>query len=238
MALAPVTLRVCAMMVCLLGAARRSKGDEDGCRCPGIPQRPLTKPPPETCFNDTFRYTCMDGYVRKAGTSNLIKCSPINGTLQWTKPSLICKPDPLKTTTHPPMSTATPSFPRLQMTPTGSISPGEATDTNSTEPISPGVQADHTQEFTRGRKASDQTTSTSPYQLVNRTTVNPSASGQTDHGLGKTTTGLIVCASLVIACALIGISYACYRRRSRNNGPPATEEEKISMSPVPSGFET
>ncbi|KAF0029464.1 hypothetical protein F2P81_018569 [Scophthalmus maximus] len=201
MALAPVTLRVCAMMVCLLGAARRSKGDEDGCRCPGIPQRPLTKPPPETCFNDTFRYTCMDGYVRKAGTSNLIKCSPINGTLQWTKPSLICKPDPLKTTTHQPMSTATP-------------------------------------EFTRGRKASDQTTSTSPYQLVNRTTVNPSASGQTDHGLGKTTTGLIVCASLVIACALIGISYACYRRRSRNNGPPATEEEKISMSPVPSGFET
>lgn len=54
------------------------------CACPEIPRRSLTLPPEgKNCFNvsDRYRYTCIPGYVRKAGTSNLIKC---NNHSQWT----------------------------------------------------------------------------------------------------------------------------------------------------------
>ncbi|XP_054480312.1 interleukin-15 receptor subunit alpha isoform X3 [Anoplopoma fimbria] len=101
-----------ATMVCLLGAALCSK-DKTICPCPEIKSLgPRTQPPPVTCFNisDTFRYKCIENYVRQVGTSNLIKCKQSdNGTRHWApdKPSLNCIPDPNKTTTQPPSSTAT-----------------------------------------------------------------------------------------------------------------------------------
>uniref|UniRef100_A0A3B3ZZ04 Sushi domain-containing protein n=1 Tax=Periophthalmus magnuspinnatus TaxID=409849 RepID=A0A3B3ZZ04_9GOBI len=57
------------------------------CPCADIPIPPhnLTKPPVWNCSNsNSFRYTCIDGYVRKVGTSNLIWCSNLLETNAWT----------------------------------------------------------------------------------------------------------------------------------------------------------
>uniref|UniRef100_A0A3Q0RDL9 Sushi domain-containing protein n=1 Tax=Amphilophus citrinellus TaxID=61819 RepID=A0A3Q0RDL9_AMPCI len=84
-----LSLSVCVLMVFLPGAARFSR---NGCPCPEIPERNLTKPPTQTCFQigSRFRYQCIDGYVRKSGTSNLIKCEATGGAPQWTEPTLEC----------------------------------------------------------------------------------------------------------------------------------------------------
>lgn len=65
--------------------------DNNKC-CPKIAGRDLTKDPPEDCFkvDGRFRYACKEGFVRKAGTSDLIKCSESNGSLRWTSASLQC----------------------------------------------------------------------------------------------------------------------------------------------------
>ncbi|XP_061618181.1 interleukin-15 receptor subunit alpha isoform X6 [Phyllopteryx taeniolatus] len=91
MALGSRLLDVCVTMACVLGTARCSDGDQSECPCSGIPPWPLTEPPPEDChqLNRTFRYTCLKGYLRTAGTSNLIKCKP--GSSRWSNPTLICK---------------------------------------------------------------------------------------------------------------------------------------------------
>uniref|UniRef100_A0A3P8WSR5 Sushi domain-containing protein n=1 Tax=Cynoglossus semilaevis TaxID=244447 RepID=A0A3P8WSR5_CYNSE len=68
------------------------------CPCPLIPLEPLTEPAPQTCYTDTFRYTCIPGYVRKAGTSNLIRCKRLNGSVNWTTASLQC----IRKKTQPP----------------------------------------------------------------------------------------------------------------------------------------
>ncbi|XP_007571708.1 interleukin-15 receptor subunit alpha isoform X5 [Poecilia formosa] len=73
---------VCVLMVCLLGTTRLSSVGH--CACPEIPRRNFTlQPEAGNCFNVSYRYryTCIPGYVRKAGTSNLIRCSNL---LQWT----------------------------------------------------------------------------------------------------------------------------------------------------------
>uniref|UniRef100_A0A3P8U462 Sushi domain-containing protein n=1 Tax=Amphiprion percula TaxID=161767 RepID=A0A3P8U462_AMPPE len=42
------------------------------CPCPRIPPLKLSEPPPEGCYQieERYRYQCVEGYVRKAGTSN------------------------------------------------------------------------------------------------------------------------------------------------------------------------
>ncbi|XP_007889016.1 interleukin-15 receptor subunit alpha isoform X2 [Callorhinchus milii] len=55
---------------------------------------------------DRLRLTCDNGYVRKAGTSNLIHCEA--NQFQWSKPNLTCIPKTTITTaesTTPPIST-------------------------------------------------------------------------------------------------------------------------------------
>ncbi|XP_078099225.1 interleukin-15 receptor subunit alpha isoform X4 [Sander vitreus] len=95
-------------VVYLLGAALCSNGDIS-CPCPNIPPFELTEPPLETCFriNSTFRYKCIGGYVRKVGTSNLIKCILDGVSPKWSTPTLVCIADPKRTTTQPPKSTVT-----------------------------------------------------------------------------------------------------------------------------------
>ncbi|XP_041707826.1 interleukin-15 receptor subunit alpha [Coregonus clupeaformis] len=87
--------------VCRLGTVRRDV-------CPPPSQFNLTKPLngyQENGYqeNVSLRYQCVDGYVRKAGTSNLIRCKLTDQKLQWTRPTLICIPDPSIPTTieHP-----------------------------------------------------------------------------------------------------------------------------------------
>ncbi|XP_039617272.1 interleukin-15 receptor subunit alpha isoform X4 [Polypterus senegalus] len=64
-----------------------------------------TKEPEKRSFSagEKFRYSCSIGHVRKAGTSNLIKCGK-NGS--WTQSNLICIVDlKLQTTTSTPLTT-------------------------------------------------------------------------------------------------------------------------------------
>uniref|UniRef100_A0A667WWG4 Sushi domain-containing protein n=1 Tax=Myripristis murdjan TaxID=586833 RepID=A0A667WWG4_9TELE len=45
------------------------------CSCSDLPHIPLTEPPPDDCCqNNLYRYKCVDGYIRKPGTSTLAKC--------------------------------------------------------------------------------------------------------------------------------------------------------------------
>ncbi|XP_060931753.1 mucin-2-like isoform X3 [Limanda limanda] len=272
--------------------------NKSNCNCSGIPELPLTKSPPETCFEKSFRYMCIDGYVRKAGTSDRTTCNGNNNSdTKWTTPSLRCIPDPARTTTLPPkIPVTTASFTDLRMTQSGSFSSTGVLQTNSLKPTSLDEQVDHspadpartttlppkipvTTSFTDLRMTqsgsssstgvlqtnslkptyldeqvdyspadpartttlppkipvttTDSTTPTSSNQIPNNRTDNSHLSGNTDHRLGTTTTALIVCASLVIVCALMGISYVCYRRKSQRNDRPATDEERISMNHVP-----
>ncbi|XP_035640265.1 interleukin-15 receptor subunit alpha isoform X2 [Oncorhynchus keta] len=65
--------------------------------CPPLSHWNLTKPlntRDSYQENESLRYQCVDGYVRKAGTSNLTKCKRIGQVLQWTLPTLTCIPDP------------------------------------------------------------------------------------------------------------------------------------------------
>ncbi|XP_040885753.1 interleukin-15 receptor subunit alpha isoform X3 [Toxotes jaculatrix] len=208
----PGSLSLRVIMVCLLGAARCSNGGDITCPCREISPLPLTEPPPQDCLHSRFRYTCLDGYLRKVGTSNLIKCTQQKiGGPKWSTPTLVCIADPKRTTTPTPertvakgptdippdistSTTITSSIPNTIKS--ASTSASEATETNSATSASPGVQSEHSQ------------------------------------GLGPTIPAVIICFSLLIVCALIGLRYICYRRRSRNNNPPATEEEKVAMSPV------
>ncbi|XP_071357964.1 interleukin-15 receptor subunit alpha isoform X3 [Trachinotus anak] len=247
-------LCLCAMMLCLLGAARCSDGDRGGCPCSDIPHVPLTKPPPATCVSNFFRYSCVDGYVRKVGTSNLIKCKQSNGSLQWTNSSLNCIPDPWRSTTPPPppqgtkakgrtdvlqdlniTSTITAPSTSRQTTQRRSTSASVATETSSTEPTSPAEQSHPSQDSVTETDGTGWTTSSSTTtKPSSSTTVNSLLSSHIGQS-GKTRTAvLIACVLLAMACAFIGISYSCYRRKLRNNDQQGTEEEKITMTGVQS----
>ncbi|XP_070977071.1 interleukin-15 receptor subunit alpha-like isoform X4 [Oncorhynchus clarkii lewisi] len=90
--------------------------------CPPLSHWKLTKPLNTREIyqeNESLRYQCVDGYVRKAGTSNLIKCKRIGQVLQWTLPTLICIPS----TTH-----KTTQFPTTHLSvPTERVSPRPTT---------------------------------------------------------------------------------------------------------------
>ncbi|XP_042367095.1 interleukin-15 receptor subunit alpha isoform X2 [Plectropomus leopardus] len=246
---------VCFMMICLLGAAICSNGDKNSCECPEPPRLNLTVPA-GTCFKSgsSFRYQCIEGYVREAGTSNLIRCKKDDdGSAYWapSRPTLNCKPDPKKTTTKPPPSQVTQGYTDIlrdstvtttvtpstspQMTQSESPSSSETAEPPSAEPTTPGLWtvSDHSPAVTvdvrTGTKTTHRTTSTS-------TTTGTDISPEYNHAglqLGSTTTALIGCASLAIVCALIGISIFCYRGRSKSNIPPEKAEERIPMNYAP-----
>ncbi|XP_038595265.1 interleukin-15 receptor subunit alpha isoform X12 [Micropterus salmoides] len=201
----PRLLSFCVMVTCLIGAARCSNPDKSNC-CPEIDPFPLTQPPNGTsCFqlDNVFRYMCIKGYLRKVGTSSLIKCKQENSVLRWTKPTLQCIPDPKITTTTPPKTKTTES--------TTDIPTTTASETRTT--------------------ATDWTTSASTTTQPSSGT-NCSRSDEKDPN-SMTTVG-ISCASLVVVCALIGIIFLCYKRRSKHKIPLHTAEEQVPMNHVPS----
>ncbi|KAM3588239.1 uncharacterized protein V6R79_024353 [Siganus canaliculatus] len=145
----------CVVMAFLIEAVHNSNSGQTSCSCPEIPSWNLTKPPLKNesfNVNFTFRYTCIDGYVRKAGTSNLTKCKLriINGAQDcywWMPPvRLQCIPDPKK---QLPSTMATAASTSQQMTQSVSTSASQAAETGSTVTISPGLQvrSNHSQEF-------------------------------------------------------------------------------------------
>ncbi|XP_062299839.1 interleukin-15 receptor subunit alpha isoform X1 [Scomber scombrus] len=252
-----LSLCVCVVMVCLRGIAHCSSSD---C-CPEIPTRPLTKPPSQKCFkiNDRFRYTCVDGYTRKAGTSNLIKCNAGQGSAKvWTPYNLNCIPDPHRTTTELPKTTVprehtdtphdsiitttvTPSTSQ-QLTPSSSISASvSALQTESTEPTSSGPDqwslSDTTQDVktvTVTRAATCTSTSTlSPGTVKGNNTFNPDPESIT--GSKETTAAVVSCVLLMIIIAGIVIWIRLYCRGRRNTDiTPQPEEELTFINQDPS----
>ncbi|XP_038851602.1 interleukin-15 receptor subunit alpha [Salvelinus namaycush] len=100
--------------------------------CPPVSEWKLTKPlntRDNYQENDSLRYQCVDGYVRKAGTSNLIKCKRIGQVLQWIPPTLTCIPDPsIPTTIKPSTTQKTTPFPTTHLSvPTERVSPRPTT---------------------------------------------------------------------------------------------------------------
>ncbi|XP_035531586.1 interleukin-15 receptor subunit alpha isoform X2 [Morone saxatilis] len=244
MDLGPPSVPVCVMMVCLLGAARFCSGVESNCQCPAIPQHSLTEPPGSTCLNinKTYRYKCVTGYVRKVGTSNLIRCQQKDdGLVKWTTANLQCIPDPKRTTTKPPITTVTMGnndIPHdstitttvtvgtttLQTTPIISTSASVTAETHSAAPTSTTA---HSQGAVNETKATDGTTATSTTTKPLNSTINPQTSNLEPSSLAA----LIACVSLVIIIALIGTFY--YKWRSKNNNRRYSVEEQTPMNPFP-----
>lgn len=241
---------VCVVMISLLGAALLSNGDENSCLCPEIPHVNQTEPP-GTCFsvNSSFRYTCIKGYLRQAGTSSLIRCKQENSSISphWvpSPPTLKCIPDPKRTTTQPttietkgytdiPLDSTTTTTVTAETTQSESPSASVTAERDSTEPTSPGLwtPSDHSP----ARKVDDRMeTKTTQRPSSTSTTTEPSNS-ENDHQiapkLGSTTTALIGFVSVVIVCAVIGFTYFCYRRRLQNNIQALTAEEQMPMNHV------
>ncbi|XP_067437896.1 interleukin-15 receptor subunit alpha isoform X2 [Thunnus thynnus] len=231
------------------------------CPCSEIPTCPSTQPPGSECreSNSRFRYKCIDGYVRKAGSSNLIRCT---AGPTWSECKLECIRDPKITTTKPPKTTATrwsdlaetaytdtphdsiititvtPSTSQ-QTTQSASISTSMTSKTGSTEPTSSGpVQwslSDDTQDEKPQVTRESVTVTSATARTVSTSTLSLSTVKSNitlihEYSIGnRTRAAVISCVSLFIIVAMIGILY--YRRRSVNNMPPQITEEEIPMNP-------
>ncbi|XP_063762195.1 interleukin-15 receptor subunit alpha isoform X2 [Eleginops maclovinus] len=219
----------CLTVLCLLGAAGISTSDDLPCPCPKIPEKPKTEPSLE-CFaiNSRFRYKCIEGYVRKSGTSNLITCKQDDGgSPQWSLDAKFqCIVDP-KRTTPPPQSTSTSSrsFQASQsIQPSATVTAEPTSSSDFSSPSLPGSPQGMDDSLT-GIKASLSTMST-------RT--EPSNRTITAEMFSSTAPRIVIgCASLVIVCALVGISLFFYRRRSKNEITEQTADEGIPMTNEP-----
>ncbi|KAM8909241.1 interleukin-15 receptor subunit alpha isoform 2-T2 [Spinachia spinachia] len=237
---------VCLMVTCLL---RSTDCFNHKISCPPIPPRLLTLNPPEKYFqiNETFRYECQAGYVRKAGTSNYIRCEQIhNGPAQWIpqEPSLECIPDPMLT--QPAKSTVTNghadiphSFTIANTVTATSFSP------QTTQKLSPSasVAAEPDRpEPTPSWQLAVSGHSQGTERVVAETEVTPTPSSTTTPLDGTAPnaqamtlaarTAAIGCGSLaIVVCVLVGIGFFHHRRRSKSQNPPP--DEQIPMKGAP-----
>ncbi|KAG7234688.1 hypothetical protein INR49_004092 [Caranx melampygus] len=201
-------LSVCATVLCLLGAAYGSPADRPSCPCANIPPVPLTESPPETC-GITFRYACIDGYKRKVGSSNLIKCQEDG---QW------LPPDPHHNTTTIVITSNITSTTIISTT--GDSQHRQLEDNNFHQPTD---DIKWTLLDVRGHRDKQCRANLTYCTLTYFTR-------WVGHGqdVGKTTTAVLIVAAVVIGCAVIGILYYM-RRKSGRNAPLGTAEEIIVM---------
>ncbi|XP_047431389.1 interleukin-15 receptor subunit alpha isoform X6 [Mugil cephalus] len=217
------------LMVVLLGAAPLSSADQQSCTCPEIVQLPYTQPPEQKCYRvgNTYRYKCVEGRVRTAGTSDFIRCEQKDNGVQWTTPSLVCKPDPkLQTTTTPPTRTVETSPKRnATQSPENTISTTSSSPqtTCSTSSLATGT----------GETERVATTTHDPMTTVsNQTNQNSTHSMETStHEAQKAIAQAAgISGFILIICVVILILFVLYRRRSQNNTPQATAEEQVPMN--------
>ncbi|XP_037316573.2 interleukin-15 receptor subunit alpha isoform X9 [Pungitius pungitius] len=228
---------VCLIVTCVLRSTRCSN-DKVICPCPRIPPRPLTLNPPEKCYeiNQTFRYECQEGLLRKVGTSNFIRCKQIGiGRGQWepSEPTLECIPDPKLT--QPPKSPVTTASSGPQTTQKLRPSASVPAESDWPEPT-PSIQQALSGPSQAGTERDVTETPTTPFIAapLNGTAHPPEAF---PHAARKyfslSSAAVISCGTLVIACTLVGIGFFCYRRRRpKSHSPPP--EEQIPMKEDPS----
>ncbi|XP_010780958.1 interleukin-15 receptor subunit alpha isoform X2 [Notothenia coriiceps] len=237
----------CLAVLCLLGAAEISSIENNTC-CPDIPQANNTKPPEVPCFqiNSKFRYKCIYGYVRKSGTSNLLKC---NGTAfiytPSTKEKFECILNP-NNITAPPKSTATTGHTHVHIphesTASSIVTSRSLQTSQSIQPSAP-LSAETTSSSTfsslappgssQGAVDSMPGTEASKSHGTLSTTTEASNNGTIIPGMLSSSAPRIVigCVSLVIFCALVGISFFFYKR-SKNEIPHRTDEQiPMKMDP-------
>ncbi|XP_029351031.1 interleukin-15 receptor subunit alpha isoform X2 [Echeneis naucrates] len=243
---ASLLISVCAMMLCL-----RCANSDETCPCHRIPPLPRTNPPPDGCYKSTFRYSCVDGFVRKVGTSNLIKCKQKDGSPQWSNPSLVCIPDPLRPTTKPPPTTTTTGDIFQEFNATSTFTASASTGRHQTQsggtsaPVTPGATSTELSSLDeRSHYSQDLVTETETMAWrTQRLTTAKHSKNTTDNStnvrhinniLDKPTTAGVTVFGLLLICAAAGLIFMFYRRKIGNNHRQGTEEEKMSMNELPS----
>ncbi|RVE56268.1 hypothetical protein OJAV_G00219510 [Oryzias javanicus] len=223
----------CVWMGSLLLSASLIRGEN--CPCPEIPQRELTKPPLQGCYKNgnRIRYNCTDGYLRKAGTSDLIRCEPDGGSLQWTSPSLKCIPDPRNP--KPPPTTPARITTSVQVTrtlrPTTSVgTTATATNMTSTSNLSSTKEEDLVTNSSTG-SVDLQSTAVSPHTKSSSASpsglMNVTGSHLPTYLDPRVTKITVSVAAIVLTVSLIGLGLLLYSRRLRSRRN--LEVEKLNM---------
>ncbi|KAM9328836.1 uncharacterized protein KZ484_020193 isoform 4-T4 [Pholidichthys leucotaenia] len=191
-------------------------GDEASCPCPAIPPKNLTKTPPKECFKITarYRYTCIEGYVRKAGTSDLTRCQQTtDGAAKWSISSLECIPTSTGTPTPMSLSTLGPTAGEPDKT-----QPTAYNENKILPTVTPTLKDDST--------------------LLPHSRSNNTMEKEAHQGSSNATTVGVTTALLVLVCLALVVGILLYRRMSRKSIPLQTEEEMRAMNPDTSGLES
>ncbi|XP_063357098.1 interleukin-15 receptor subunit alpha isoform X6 [Pelmatolapia mariae] len=210
MALVSLAFSVCVMIVCW----PQLSSSDNSCPCPEIPKLNLTNLPQQGCYNPTirahFRYKCKDGYLRKVGTSNLIKCEDSGTGLQWskTKPELVCIPDPRITTTQPAKATSATSTTTTTTTESHTDISSYSISTSAIKPVMETTGKTDTMKHAMSPTRPDNTTHSA-----------------LEIDAATTTAATVITVLLVIVCTA-GV-VLLYRRRRREHTPVNQDPEEL-----------
>ncbi|XP_029901855.1 interleukin-15 receptor subunit alpha isoform X3 [Myripristis murdjan] len=235
----PERLSTLLLTVWLLGApAGRCAAGDCQCSCSDLPHIPLTEPPPDDCCQkERYRYKCVDGYIRKAGTSNLAKCIES----KWEHGlRLVCIPDPnnppKSTTVEPAVDTSSAALPKSVIETTlDDVSSKSPTTTSPIQTSATSTAASSSNPTAR----SHNTSSTAPtgQSEVQNMTLSPAPTGSHDNSPLRrqhNVPGLSIMGVLLIGCAAAATGFLCWKRRSqradKSTQQTETAEEKSPMN--------